>query len=294
MARTMSEDVLSHLGLSTTDDLVGMFKDVKFVCCGGSATRMENFAKFILKKLSSSHLKIDLPTEQNLRNICRTDRYVMYKVGPVLSISHGMGMPSMSIMLNEVIKLIRYATCTDVVFIRIGTSGGLGLAPGSVVITGEAVNYEFKPIYQLPVLGHMRSWQTTLSRDVAEAIKACALPDDGYDVVINKTMATDDFYEGQGRLDGALCDYTEEDKMDYLKEAYRNGVRNIEMESTCFASITSRANIKAAVVCVTFLDRLHGDQVTATKETVQQWQERPQQLVARYILKCLEEPQGMK
>lgn len=39
---------------------------------------------------------------------------------------HGMGAPSLSILLHELLKLITYAKCTDVVFLRIGTSGGIG------------------------------------------------------------------------------------------------------------------------------------------------------------------------
>ena len=36
-------------------------------------------------------------------------RYVIYLVGPVLVCSHGMGGPSISILLNEVGKLLKYA-----------------------------------------------------------------------------------------------------------------------------------------------------------------------------------------
>lgn len=44
----------------------------------------------------------------------------------VLSLQHGMGIPSVSIMLHEILKLVYYAKCKDVTFIRIGTSGGIG------------------------------------------------------------------------------------------------------------------------------------------------------------------------
>ena len=44
----------------------------------------------------------------------------MYKVGPVLSISHGMGIPSAGILLHEVIKLMYHAGVKDPVFIRLG------------------------------------------------------------------------------------------------------------------------------------------------------------------------------
>lgn len=66
---------------------------------------------------------------------------------------------------------------------------------------------------------------------------------------------------GQGRLDGAFCDFTENDKMEYLNNLHDFGVINIEMECTIFAALTHRAGIRSAIVCVTLLDRLKGDQV---------------------------------
>lgn len=66
---------------------------------------------------------------------------------------------------------------------------------------------------------------------------------------------------GQGRTDGAFCEYTEEDKMEYLKMLHEKGVRNIEMEGTVFAAHTYHAGIKSAVVNVALLNRLEGDQV---------------------------------
>lgn len=66
---------------------------------------------------------------------------------------------------------------------------------------------------------------------------------------------------GQGRLDGAFCDFSESDKMDYLQKLQRHGVVNIEMESLAFAALTHHAGIKSAVICVAIIDRLKGDQV---------------------------------
>ena len=69
----------------------------------------------------------------------------MYKVGPVLSISHGMGIPSAGILLHEVIKLMYHAGVKDPVFIRIGTCGGIGRPPGTVVVTEEALDGQLRP-----------------------------------------------------------------------------------------------------------------------------------------------------
>lgn len=37
-----------------------------------------------------------------------------------------MGVPSISIMLHELIKLLHHAQCHDVILFRLGTSGGVG------------------------------------------------------------------------------------------------------------------------------------------------------------------------
>jgi uridine phosphorylase len=55
----------------------------------------------------------------------------------VLCASHGIGQPSISILLHELVKLARYARMDDPVFFRLGTCGGLGVEPGTVIITSE-------------------------------------------------------------------------------------------------------------------------------------------------------------
>jgi hypothetical protein len=102
-------------------------------------------------------------------------------------------------------------------------------------------------------------------------------------------------------LDGAICEYEEQDKMAFLHEAWAHGVRNIEMEvftwlfavflplgyahrslcwssepflvciidssttgvlqSLAFAAFCTKLNIPAAMCAVTLLNRLKGDQV---------------------------------
>ena len=72
----------------------------------------------------------------------------MYKVGPVLSVSHGMGVPSLSILLHELIKLMWHAGVEDPIFFRIGTCGGVGLTGGTVVVTEEAVDGRLLPVHE--------------------------------------------------------------------------------------------------------------------------------------------------
>ncbi|TNN22943.1 Uridine phosphorylase 1 [Liparis tanakae] len=92
---------------------------------------------------------------------------------------------------------------------------------------------------------------------------------------------------GQARLDGAFCAYTEKDKQDYLNKACEAGICNIEMESSVFAAMCRLSGLRAAVVCVTLLDRLNGDQLDTSQDVLHSYQQRPQILVGYYIKKQL-------
>lgn len=59
-----------------------------------------------------------------------------------------MGVPSIGILLHEVIKLMFHARVKDPVFFRIGTCGGIGVEGGTVVISEEAVDEMLNPYYE--------------------------------------------------------------------------------------------------------------------------------------------------
>uniref|UniRef100_F7FUC7 Uridine phosphorylase n=3 Tax=Callithrix jacchus TaxID=9483 RepID=F7FUC7_CALJA len=280
---SMKEDILYHFNLTTSrHNFSAMFGDVKFVCVGGSPSRMKAFIRYV-----GTELGLDSPG-RDYPNICAgTDRYAMYKVGPVLSVSHGMGIPSISIMLHELIKLLYHARCSNVTVIRIGTSGGIGLEPGSVVITEQAVDTCFKAEFEQIVLGKRVVRKTDLNKQLVQELFVCSTELSEFPTVVGNTMCTLDFYEGQGRLDGALCSYTEKDKQTYLQAAYTAGVRNIEMESSVFAAMCNACGLQAAVVCVTLLNRLEGDQITSPSNVLAEFQQRPQRLVSYFIKKKL-------
>lgn len=266
-------DHLYHLGLDTGMDLKKMFGDVRFVCMGGSADRARAFAEQLVKEFDGS--------SRDLKPIGKTERYTLYKVGPVISAAHGIGMPSLSVFMHEITKLLHYAACVNPVLLRIGTSGGIGLEPGTVVVTEEALNAGLEGFYELFILGERKRFSARFNHGINAQIM---LANKSLRVVSGKTVAANCFYEEQTRLDGALDPgYTEIDKMVFLKRAYDLGVRNFEMESLQFGAFCNRAGLEGAVICVTLVDRLKGDQITATPEALSRYSERAQQAAINFI-----------
>ncbi|XP_078539986.1 uridine phosphorylase 2 isoform X3 [Lissotriton helveticus] len=202
-------------------------------------------------------------------------------------VKHGMGIPSISIMLHELIKLLHHAKCRDVMIIRIGTSGGIGVQPGTVIITDSAVDAFFRPQFELTVLDKVVIRGTELDKELIQELLQCSQEISQFNTIVGHTMCTYDFYEGQGRLDGALCSFSSQEKFDYLMRANNAGVRNIEMESSVFAAMCHLCGLKAAVVCVTLLDRLQGDQINTPHDVLVEYQMRPQILISTFIKKHL-------
>ena len=276
----MDGDYLYHLGL--TKDDAPQFSDVKFFCTGGSALRIGEFAQVVADELSAAGLA-DVPFGLRPTPIAKTDRFSTYKVGPVLMSNHGMGMPSVSILLHEITKLLHYAGADDPVYMRLGSSGGVGVEPGTVVATTQGLNGLLEPEFTLPMLGKTVTRPTDLDAGLNAEIVAASEGAADFAVLPGKTMGTDCFYEGQARLDGAVCEHEEQEKMNFLRRAHEAGVRNIEMEATQFAAFTGRVGVRAAILCVALLNRLDGDQVLTPVETLMEWDTRPGEVALNYI-----------
>ena len=144
---------------------------------------MSNFAKTVGDKFGFP-----------VKSIGIHKRYVLYHIGPCLVCSHGMGGPSISILLNEIAKLLKYAGA-DALWIRMGTSGGVGVNPGTVCISKQAVNGALEPYHETIVLGKRVQRPAVFDEGVAEAlVNICE--ELKIESTIGKTMCCDDFYEG--------------------------------------------------------------------------------------------------
>ncbi|EPB80346.1 putative uridine phosphorylase [Ancylostoma ceylanicum] len=201
---TVTDDFLYHFGFGNkTMDIPQVFGDTKFVCTGGSPVRLKLYAEWFSKECK-------IPCSENLS---KSDRFCLYKTGKVI--------------------WVNISTCNEISLriIRLGTSGGVGVEPGTVVVSKNAMNGELKEQYVQWIAGKRVERDVYLDEglqnDLLAMAKEMKIP-----VETGLTMCADDFYEGQMRLDGFFCEYNPDDKLGFLKKIHEKGVRNIEMEST--------------------------------------------------------------
>ena len=239
----MSNRNLLHLNINLKNSK--NFTNIKFVCMGGCATRMKIFAfKF------SEYSNIPLSEEYNCGK-----RYVLYMVGPILFVNHGIGMPSINILLHEITILLNHAGAKDYTYLRIGSCGGIDVDPGTVVVSSVAINTNLRPFYEINVLGNIMKRKTFADTTVIDEL--VNIKNKNFNTISGKTLCTNDFYEEQLRIDGAICKIDKKRIQKYLNILKQYGIVNIEMESLAFYGFCNELNIKSAVICVVLVNRFN-------------------------------------
>lgn len=272
-------DVYYHFGVASDDPVLEGLRDVKAVIMAGSGQRIDSFAR-TWSSLNSDADIIAFPKEERF-----TTRYC----AGVLFASHGMGMPSASIAVQELMRMVYFLKAgdleamDDVFWARVGTSGGVGLEAGTVVVTTEGLMADLRP-YRVLNGGMGEYWfDGQFPQSVVDEVLG-ANATSGIPITSGKTVAGNEFFLEQFRLDGAVCMETPETKMAWLEWIHDNGVRNIEMEGAMMAGYLNHWGFsRFAMICCALLNRLHGDQVTSTPAQLHQFSENAGEVLSNYL-----------
>ena len=269
-------DYLYHIGLTSESEEIKKMKNIKAVVMAGSRKRIQRMAAEYQGNKESFVLE-------------KKERFYGEYKGDVLFISHGMGIPSMSICLQEVLKLIYYVKHGDMeavnkIFIcRVGTSGGLQLPEGSIVLTKESFMADLKP-YKIKRLGNDNlTYSGSYPQNVIDAIIE-SNKNENIKINIGNTISGDDFYLEQLRQDGAtiILDEGERDKV--FKAFVDKGIKNIEMEAAAIPAFCGDfGHYNYATVCATLVDRYHDDQVNSTAEQLKEYSLRAERVIFNYL-----------
>ncbi|MGH2456520.1 MAG: nucleoside phosphorylase, partial [Candidatus Limnocylindria bacterium] len=168
-----------------------------------------------------------------------------YRGMRVSAMSTGMGTDNVEIVMAEVMEITDRPT-----LVRVGSSGALQpeIGLGDLVISIGAVRLEnttdfyVRPGY--PAIAH---------RDVVSALET-ACRDLGFSHHLGLTATASGFYAPQGRAMRTLpVRYPH-----LAEELRREGVANLEMESSALFVLASLAGLRAGTVCAVYAQRIEG------------------------------------
>lgn len=283
-------DFYYHFGISSNEALLESLRGVRAIVIAGSGERIRKLAGH-WSALNHCADILEFPKEE---------RFVTRYTAGILFASHGMGMPSASIAVQELMRMLYVLKRGDpeamdqVFWVRVGTSGGVGLPGGSVVVSTAGLMSDLRP-YRLLRGGDGEYWfDGTFPASTCREIIATGA-ENGLHVIPGKTVAGNDFFLEQFRLDGAICFETPETRTAWLQRLYNNGVRNIEMEGAMLAGYLNHWGFSSfAMICTTLLDRLQGDQVKSTPEELQVFSEKAEAVLFNYLQSSLLEQRPLR
>lgn len=169
---------------------------------------------------------------------------------PALSATSGMGAPSLSIVVNELVQVGMR------VIIRIGTCGSIQshVKPGSIVITSAALCRQGAANDIAPI-EYPAAADPFLTVALAEAAREL-----GVEHHVGITASVDTFYEGQERT-GSANPYLLRALRGITEEYRRLNVLNYEMESGTLLKMGSVYSFAAGCVCGVIAQRTEGEAV---------------------------------
>lgn len=188
-----------------------------------------------------------------------------------------MGAGSVESLLDDLLPLLSSKSQ----IIRIGSSGGVNVTGGTQIITTESLNEFTKPFYEFYNCGKKQRLYSIINSDFVARLYSS---NKDLNIVKGKTVAAKTYYEGQARLDGSSCSYSEEDKMSWLHTLHDLGVRNFEMEGIMCSSMCNQFCIPFSMVCASYLDRLKGDAspANATLKNFSRWADESITVALKY------------
>jgi len=274
-------DNLHHLGICSNDRTLDLLSEIKAVVMAGSHHRIQRMAETWANKY------LEKGSKSSVFKFPKDERFSIFYTNGAIFCSHGMGMPSMSIALQELMKLVYYVKKGDlkqiekIFWCRVGTSGGL-VEPGTIVLTTEGLSADFKP-YRLFTLGKEHVFNTTYPTECIKDIIA-SNTDKTIHIIKGKTIGANDFYIEQNRLDGAIALCNENEKMEWLKKAEKLGVKNIEMETPMMAGLLNHWGFpNFAAICCVLVNRLNGDQVNVTHKDLDHYSINAEKTLWNYL-----------
>jgi uridine phosphorylase len=271
---------LPNLNLKLNGQLKLLFKGVSYVVMQGSKDRSLDFAWYLSNLLGIADMRFFTPV-----NLFNTNNFCAYRVGDVLCVSHGMGSSSILLLLSELTKLLYFSECFNVKYIRVGTSGGIGVAAGTVIVTNKVFAADLVDAYTVYENGEAVLYPTVMDQELNQGIFDQLPKSLEFKVQLANSISADDFYLSQARFDGALKpSYDYQLRSSYFDRIKKLGIANFEMEGLALSYFCGRVAIPATMVAVTLVDREDSDQIRVSKEVLESYSLRSRDVVCSYLL----------
>lgn len=245
-------DYLYHLGIDTSMNLKKMFGQIKYVVFTLSNTEAATIAReFAITQYNIAE------NEFNYQPLYKTERFHLYQIGVTLIISIGVGGPSLLIAMTEITKLLVHLECFDVSYFKLGFAHGIGVDPGTIIVSHDTLDAKFKNQYKSIECGNSVNYPLLLDDTLTQEFYLFCLGLGNKNITHAKCLSTKVTIEEQCHFSHLTTPpVTNSEVNNYLTTALNKGIRCIDMESMVFAGFCNQLEIKSSIISVTISNYL--------------------------------------
>lgn len=280
LAKYKNGDFIPYLNITINQNTIEQFSNIEYVILQGSMDRTLSLANILLSQILNLNSSI-----YSIKNLLpNSSAYAAYKIKNILLVSHGMGNPSILTLLTSLTPLLNLYN-NNFKLIRVGTSGGIGINAGTVVLTQNSYTADIINGYPIFHNNIKTIYPTTMDLKLNQTIiKSWQHQNSEFDLIEANTMCADDFYLSQARMDGFIkLDFDKKQQQDYLHTLKKYNICNIEMESGILGFFANLYKISATTISATLVNRLETDQVTISADLIKAYSQRSQNIIIHYL-----------
>jgi len=226
-----------HLYLDTEkDDIKKMFSGVRYLILTGSKEDATMICEYFQKELYGN--------KEPAKPISKDDRYRLHLCGPFLITSIGIGGSSISILLQEITKLLAKAEADVQGYICVDRSFSSILPQGSCVVCGDALAEDLTKTTSVCVLGEEEKREIKLSSDLAE--KICANYSGSTDVHVGTAMGAQSIAKTLGL--SPMVPATKEERQSFQEDLKGENILIINETAHIFGAFCGHLDIDAVIL----------------------------------------------
>jgi len=230
---TQEIDYYFHLYLDSNSNIYQKFGNIRYVFCTGEREDADDLTLFFQSQLTN--LK-DIP-----KIVAKDDRFRIYVVSNCIIVSHELGASSLSILLQELTKVLSRVKCPFKGYVKFGRTWSFNQPLGTVITSNHCINQNLKTFKTVSILGKKQKRSIRFCSNVVSQFSSTCR-----NIKFGKITGVCNVLKSLGFSSTEIVRKDKEKK--YLKNLDVLGVKQFDLESHIFGAFCSQLNIPCTVL----------------------------------------------
>lgn len=231
--KTHEIDYYFHLYLDSNSKIEKKFGNIRYVFYTGKRTDADDLSLFFQTQLTNIK---DVP-----KIIAKDDRFRIYVISKCIIVSHELGASSLSILLQELTKVLSRVNCPFKGYIKFGRTWSFNESLGTNIVSDQCLNESLKIFETFSILGKKRKRKIKFCSNLTSQFRSIFK-----DLKFGRIIGVNNILKSFGFSSTEIVRKDVEKK--YLKNLKNLDIKQFDLESHIFGAFCSQLSIPCVVL----------------------------------------------